>query len=109
MGNSVAGTCRQENKPKLPLTACTGTFTNELYGTVTIKPTATGLTMALEHHPGLVAQLDNMVGQTFCISYANRAFGVFPLTFILGNGKPTSFDLKASDFEKFDPYRFVKK
>ncbi|MBO0933328.1 serine hydrolase [Fibrella aquatilis] len=99
----------KKNKSEMLLTAYTGTFTNELYGTVTIKPAANGLTMTLEHHPGLTAQLDYMDGQTFRISYANRAFGVFPLTFLLTNGKPTSFDLKASDFVEYDAYRFTRK
>lgn len=99
---------QQRNPLPLPATAYAGTFKNELYGTVTIRPAATGLQMTFEHHPNLTAQLDYMDGQTFRLTYSNHAFGIFLLTFEIKDNKAVSFDLKASDFVEYDAYQFAR-
>ncbi|XWW46039.1 serine hydrolase [Fibrella sp. USSR17] len=98
----------KRNKPALPLAAYAGTYQNELYGTITIMPSETGMQMTFQHHPDLTAQLDYMDGNTFRLAYSNRSFGVFPLTFAVANGKATGLDLKASDFVEYDAYPFTK-
>lgn len=98
----------KRNPLPLPIAAYIGTFKNELYGTVSIKAVETGLRMSFEHHPGLTAQLDYMDGQTFRLRYSNQAFGIFPLTFAVADGKATGFDLKASDFVEYDAYSFTR-
>ena len=98
----------KRNKPTLPLAAYAGMYQNSLYGTVTIMPVETGMQMRFQHHPTLTALLDLLEGNTFRISYSNRAFGVFPMTFTVADGKATGLTLPFSDFVEYDPYLFTK-
>lgn len=105
---AMAERVAKRQKPTLPLSAYAGTYRNELYGTIQIKPDANGLMATFEHHPGLTARLDYMDGHTFRMTYSNQAFGVFATPFTVTNGKVTGVEVKASDFVEYDPYRFVK-
>lgn len=104
----MAGRVAKKARPALPLSAYAGTYHNELYGTITIAPTATGLKISFEHHPTVTAQLDCMDSDTFRLTYSHPAFGIFPTKFSVENGRVTGVDIKASDFVEYDPYVFVK-
>lgn len=98
----------KKTKPTLPLSAYTGTYRNEIYGTIAITPDSDGLKIAFEHHPTLSAQLDYMDDNTFRLTYSNQSYGIFPAKFTVRGNTVSSVDIKASDFVEYDSYLFVK-
>ncbi|GAB3497957.1 serine hydrolase [Spirosoma knui] len=98
----------RRTKSELPLTAYTGTYQNELYGTISIVPDGAGLKVTFQNHPNLSAQLDYMDDNTFRMTYSNQAFGVFPTKFDVAGKTVKSVVIKASDFVEYDPYLFTK-
>lgn len=96
------------NKPPMPLSAYTGTYANELYGTVTITEKGDALEVKYNSHAQLKASLQYMDNEEWLLTYNNRAFGIFPLKFKTNNSKVVSTSIKASDFVEFDPYIFTK-
>ena len=106
---------RVDKKVKLPLSvsAYTGTYKNELYGTLTIVANSTkegtpGLSIRFEHHPNLVAQLDYMDGNEFRLTFSNPRFGIFPTTFTLSQDHVEHLELKGTDFVDHDSYVFKR-
>ncbi|HWB26883.1 MAG TPA: serine hydrolase [Chitinophagaceae bacterium] len=94
--------------PPLPLASYTGTYTNELYGPITISTNKNDLSIKFEGHSDLTAKLQYMDGDEWLITYSNPAFGIFPLQFKTEGNKVVSVDIKANDFVEFDPYTFIK-
>ncbi|RIV20579.1 serine hydrolase [Fibrisoma montanum] len=105
---ALADRVAKKNKPALPLANYAGTYQNELYGTITIRPDGDGLSIAFEHHPNLTARLDYMDGNEFRMTYSNQAFGVFPTRFTVNGNTVQGVEIKASDFVEYDPYPFTK-
>jgi CubicO group peptidase (beta-lactamase class C family) len=115
---AMADRVARKNKPSLPMSAYTGTYRHELYGTISIVPDPdnktdaperrASLKVAFKHHPTLTAQLDYMDDNTFRLTYSNPAFGVFPAKFSVNNGVAQDVEIKASDFVEYDPYLFTK-
>ncbi|CCH54613.1 beta-lactamase [Fibrisoma limi BUZ 3] len=105
---ALANRVAKKNKPTLPLAAYAGTYRNELYGSITIRPNGDGLKIAFEHHPNLTATLDYMDGNEFRMTYSNQAFGVFPAKFTINGNTVQGVEIKASDFVEYDPYQFTK-
>ncbi|KAB7730046.1 serine hydrolase [Rudanella paleaurantiibacter] len=105
---ALADRVAKGNKPPMPLTAFAGTYRNELYGSITLKPAGTGLDVLFEHHPRMTARLEYMDDNTFRLTYSNQAFGVFPARFTLDGTTVKSVEIKASDFVEYDPYVFTK-
>jgi len=88
----------------------TGTYTNNLYGTLTITKLADNkLQMKFEHHPDLVGTLEYMDNNEFMTTYSPIAYGIFASKFKVENGKVQSVTIKVNDFVEFDPYVFEKK
>lgn len=106
--NALADRVAKKQTPTLPLSAFAGTYRNELYGTLTLKPANGSLDVTFEHHPNLTARMDYMDNDTFRLTYSNQAFGVFPAKFTRAGGKIKSVEIKASDFVEYDPYVFTK-
>jgi CubicO group peptidase (beta-lactamase class C family) len=96
------------NKPVLPLNAYTGTYENELYGTITISVDDNDLKIKFNSHANLVAKVQYMDNDEWLITYNHPAFGIFPLKFKTEGNKVASVDIKVNDFIEFDPYTFTK-
>jgi CubicO group peptidase (beta-lactamase class C family) len=105
---AMADRVAKKNKAELPLAAYTGTYQNELYGTISIVPDGTGLKVSFQNHPNLTAKLDYMDDNTFRMSYSNQSFGVFPTKFTVSGNTVQRVEIKASDFVEYDPYTFTK-
>ncbi len=105
---ALAERVARKTKPALPLSAYTGTYRNEIYGTVSITPDGNGLKITFEHHPTLSARLDYMDNNTFRLTYSNQSYGIFPTKFMVKDNTVSSVDIKASDFVEYDSYVFVK-
>jgi hypothetical protein len=95
-------------KPPQPLASYCGTYTNELYGPITITANNNSLAIKFENHQHLTATLQYMDSDEWLLTYSDPAFGIFPLKFKTGAGKVISTEIKASDFVEFDPYTFTK-
>jgi CubicO group peptidase (beta-lactamase class C family) len=97
------------NNPSLPLSAFTGDYVNEVYGSITIKPVGNDLRIKFNSHSNLTASLQYMDNDEWLMSYNHVAFGIFPAKFKTENNKVGSVDIKASDFVEYDSYVFTKK
>jgi CubicO group peptidase (beta-lactamase class C family) len=95
-------------KPAMDLTSFTGTYTNDLYGPITISQQKNDLIIHFNNTRDLTATLQYMDNDEWLMTYSNLSFGIFPLKFITSNGKVISMDVKVNDFLEFDPYTFVK-
>lgn len=94
--------------PALPVSAYTGSYKNELMGTIKITASGNVLNVELPDHGQLRARLEYMDNNEWLLSYNHIAFGIFPTKFKIQNNKVVSVDLKVSDFLEYDPYTFVK-
>jgi len=94
--------------PLLPMDAYTGTYQNELYGTITVTPGGNHLNVKFNSHGNLTATLQYMDNDEWLITYSHPAFGIFPLKFKTEGNKVVSVDVKVNDFIEFDPYTFIK-
>jgi CubicO group peptidase (beta-lactamase class C family) len=96
------------NKPELPLTAYTGTYTNTLYGKITISPENNHLLIHFETKPDLTATLEYMDNGEWLMIYNNVVYGRFAVKFDLTGGKVSTLTTRQNDFVEYDPYVFVK-
>jgi CubicO group peptidase (beta-lactamase class C family) len=99
----------KNNKPLLPLSAYSGTYANELYGTITVTADGNELKVKFNSHNNLTAELQYMDNDEWLITYSHPGFGIFPLKFKIQDNKVESVDIKVNDFIEFDPYTFTKK
>ncbi len=99
----------KDNKPSLPLSAFTGEYTNDVYGTITVKMMDNDLQIKFNSHNNLTASLQYMDNDEWLMTYNNIAFGIFATKFKAENHKIVSVDIKASDFVEYDSYVFTKK
>jgi CubicO group peptidase (beta-lactamase class C family) len=97
------------NKPRLPLSAYSGTYTNELYGPITISQTGKRLKINFSTKPDLSATLDYMDNGEWLMQYNNIEYGIFTISFDTKNGKVKSVTTRQNEFVEYDPYTFVKK
>ena len=97
------------NHPALSLDTYTGTYENELYGTISITADKNGLLIKFMSHKNLTATLQYMDNDEWLITYSHPAFGIFPLKFKTNGSKVVSADIKVNDFIEYDPYTFIKK
>lgn len=98
----------KNNKPDLPLPAYTGSYKNQLYGTIRITQQGERLFIKFETHPDLTAILDFMDNGEWLIQYNNIEYGIFPVRFTVTGAKVQSLSVKVNDFVEYDPYVFVK-
>jgi CubicO group peptidase (beta-lactamase class C family) len=99
----------KNNKPPMALASYAGTYTNTLYGNITISQAGNGLKIAFGIKPDLTATLDYMDNDEWLLQYSNIEYGVFPTKFKLSGGKVQSVSIKANDFVEYDAYEFTKK
>ncbi len=99
------------DKPSLAFEAYTGTYQNELYGTIVIEKSRNGknLNVVFKGHNNLNASLEYMDKNEWLLTYNQLAFGIFSTKFKIENNKVFSVDIKANDFVEYDSYTFLKK
>lgn len=95
-------------KPALPLSAYTGTYSNELYGTITITQAGNQLKVQFNTKPDLSATLAYMDNSEWLMQYNNIEYGIFTVKFDIANGKVKSLTTKQNEFVEYDPYTFIK-
>lgn len=97
-------------KGKMPFNqaALLGTYTNNVYGNITIAKKNADYQINFEHHPNLKATLIYAYDSVCKITYNNIAYGIFEAPLKIENGKIKSISIKASDFVEYDAYEFVK-
>jgi CubicO group peptidase (beta-lactamase class C family) len=98
----------RNNKPDLPLSQYTGTYSNQLYGTITIKQKGNSLAIQFNTKPDLSATLDYMDNGEWLMQYNNIEYGIFSIKFTIENNKVRSVTTRQNEFVEFDPYIFIK-
>jgi CubicO group peptidase (beta-lactamase class C family) len=94
----VAGT-----KPSLPLARYAGTYSDSLYGDVTIQAAGDGLRLKSGTQEG---RLEHWQYETFRLEWDNRWEGTALITFVIGNdGTPSRIELGGRAFERADKGR----
>jgi CubicO group peptidase (beta-lactamase class C family) len=95
-------------KPQLPLSAYAGKYTNELYGSLSIRQTGNRLQVAFSTKPDLSATLDYMDNGEWLMQYNNIEYGIFSISFEIAGNKVKSVTTKQNEFVEYDPYTFTK-
>ncbi|QKJ32049.1 serine hydrolase [Mucilaginibacter mali] len=94
----------------MPLSAYTGKYVNDLYGTLTISigGDLDQLQLRFEHHPKMFATAQPLGGNRFYVVFSDPELGkaVFPFTF--ANGRISGIRVKVADFIERDAYEFRK-
>ncbi len=94
--------------PAQPLTDFAGTYTNALYGNISITAKGKQLLIRFNTHPTLAATLDYMGDDKWLLQYNNIEYGIFTTRFGMDGGKVKDISIKANDFVEYDPYTFTK-
>ncbi len=96
-------------RPAQSLSDYTGSYVNDIYGTITIERGENNdLIMHFEHHPRMIAKLQSLGGNRFYTSFSDPEFGKAVFPFYVQNGTVTGFRLKVADFVEMTPYDFRK-
>jgi len=98
----------KKNTPEFNLEEYTGDYYNTVYGKINIAKKGDMLVCRFQHHPDLVGTLEYMDNNEFRMTYSNIGYGIFPATFGISNGKPSSVIIRSNDFIEYDAYLFVK-
>jgi len=95
--------------PSVGFDPYTGTYKNELYGTLKIaKKGEKQLEISFENHPNLRATLTYMGSTEWLLEYDNIEYGIHKVSFIREGTQVKSFELKFNDFVEYDAYEFIK-
>lgn len=98
----------RKNLPETPLIDFTGTYTNTVYGKISISKSGNMLICRFAHHPDLIGYMDYMDNNEFRVTYSNIGYGIYPAKFLFKDGQPYSVTIQANDFVETDPYVFIK-
>jgi CubicO group peptidase (beta-lactamase class C family) len=96
------------SSPALPLQAYTGTYTNPVYGSITVSLKDSGLMIKFNSHEDLTATLNYMDKGEWLMQYNNIEYGIFSVKFNISNKKVISIETKQNEFVEIDPYIFTK-
>lgn len=96
-------------KTELPLTAYTGNYFNDVYGSMAVVLESGELKMKFSHHPNMYARLESLGGSRFYATFTDPEFSKAVFPFHVENGKVKSVTVKVADFIEYNPYEFVKK
>ncbi|MEI9809867.1 MAG: serine hydrolase [Bacteroidota bacterium] len=77
----------KENKPELPLQAYAGSYTNQLYGDITVSVKENKLHISFLTHADLTATLSYMEDGEWLTEYSNIEYGIYKTKFKIQNGK----------------------
>lgn len=106
--DSLKNVIRLKNKPSLSLIKYAGHYSNDLYGTISIKLENNKLNIYFSNHPNLVGKLEHLQNDTFLCTYSIPIFGTTEIPFKVEKGKVSGVTLKVADFIEMTPYEFKK-
>ena len=90
-------------KPSLPLARYAGTYSDSLYGDVTIQTAGDGLRLKSGTQEGT---LEHWQYETFRLKWDNRWQGSALITFVIGtDGTPSRIEMGRRTFERADKGR----
>jgi CubicO group peptidase (beta-lactamase class C family) len=95
-------------KTELPLTAYTGNYFNDVYGSMKVVLEQNELRMKFSHHPNMYAKLESLGGNRFYATFTDPEFDKAVFPFHVENGQVKSVTVKVADFVEFNPYEFQK-
>lgn len=98
----------KKSQPAKPWEDYTGTYTNTVYGNITISKGDNMLICRFQHHPDLIGYMEYMDNNEFRITYSNIGYGIYPAKFFMEDNKVKSVEIKANDFVESDSYLFNK-
>jgi CubicO group peptidase (beta-lactamase class C family) len=104
MGDSVA----LRLKPALALSNYTGTYFNDVYGTMNVVQEEGELKMKFSHHPQMYASLKAIGGNRFYGIFTDPEFSKAVFPFLVKDGKVTGVTVKVADFIEYGAYEFKK-
>jgi CubicO group peptidase (beta-lactamase class C family) len=96
-------------RPTLPISAYTGIYNNDLYGTISLKQDGNKLTVNFNTHPDLYATLEYMDNGAWLMQYNNIEYGIHAVQFEIADGKVKAITTKQNEYVEMDGYRFVKR
>jgi CubicO group peptidase (beta-lactamase class C family) len=96
------------NKPTLPLSAYTGTYTNTLNGDITITQKGNALLLQFLTKPDLNATLRYMDNGEWLMEYNNIEYGIFNIKFDELGNSVKAVTTRQNEFVEYDPYTFTK-
>ncbi len=99
---------KSADKPILPLSAFEGTYSNPVYGNMTVVAGKKNLTASFEHHPDLKGEMEYMGNDTFLCTYSDPTYSYKAIPFTITNGQVTSCKVTVNDFIDFMDYNFKK-
>jgi CubicO group peptidase (beta-lactamase class C family) len=95
--------------PSVGFDAYTGSYSNELYGDISIQRKGEKqLEIKFQHHPELQGYLTYMDGTDWLLEFNNIEYGIFKVKFTEEGNKVNTFELKVNDFVEYDVYEFRK-
>jgi CubicO group peptidase (beta-lactamase class C family) len=95
-------------KTAVPLKNYAGTYTNEVYGKMTITLEKGVLTSRFENHSGRYATLGPLGENRFLAMFSQPILGDNIWAFKTDGGKVSSVTVRVADFVEFTPYEFKK-
>lgn len=106
--NKLKETASKKPKPALKQEEYTGSYTNEVYGKISIKQVNNMLTIYFSHHPNMTAKLEPLGENDFLCTYSDPIYGIKKISFKAKDGKTQSVTLKVNDFVDYMEYEFKK-
>jgi CubicO group peptidase (beta-lactamase class C family) len=85
-----------------------GTYSNDIYGKISLKSNGNTLLLKMEHHPKISAQLTYIGDNRFYCQYNHPMFGKTVWPFTIENGEVKSLVLSVHPFLEFTDYKFLK-
>jgi len=95
-------------KTSLPLTAYCGSYSNDVYGNMSVVQEGGELKMKFSHHPNMYAKLESLGGNRFYAVFTDPEFSKAVFPFSVTNNKVTAVTVKVADFIEFNSYAFKK-
>jgi len=93
----------------VPLSAYTGKYVNDLYGSMTcVQGENNVLEIRFEHHTRMYARLQALGANRFYVTFSDPVLGKAVFPFTVQNGKVTGVKVKVADFVEYNPYDFRK-
>ena len=95
-------------KPKLPITAYIGIYTNEISGDVSISSKNETLFMEFQHHPSLEGRMEFIEGTQFLCSYNQLIYGKVIIPFKVQDNEVKGMELSFDKIVEPHSYLFDK-
>ncbi len=95
-------------KPALAIANYCGSYSNNVYGNMSVVQEGGELKMKFSHHPNMYAKLESIGGNRFYATFSDPEFSKAIFPFTVTDGKVTGVTVKVADFIEYNPYEFKK-